>query len=142
MVLRALLSEESYHVLQGQQGIKFLCQNNGFDQGCNMSSSGYCVSSNAALLAGQAAAQAIDPLAEVVSFIDDTYFIGTPAAAVAGWKAYQQKLQTDVQVRENQSKRKCPPGAGVDPTQIPSGASLSKHSWRTRQPEHRVLKTR
>ena len=83
VVLRALLSEESYRILQGHHGIKFLRQNNGFDQGCNMSSAGYCVSSNAALLAGQAAAEAIDPLAEVVSFIDDTYFIGTPAAAVA-----------------------------------------------------------
>ena len=71
-----------------------------------MSSAGYCVSSNAALLAAQAAAQAVDPLAEGVSFIDDTYFIGLPPAAVAGWKAYQQKLNEDLQVQQNQSKRK------------------------------------
>ena len=88
-----------------------------------MSSAGYCVSSNAALLAGQSAAKAIDPLAEVVSFVDDTYFIGSPAAAVAGWKAYQQKLHADLHVRENQSKRKCLPGTGVDHTQLPSELS-------------------
>ena len=61
-----------------------------------MSSAGYCVSSNAALLAAQAAAQAVDPLAEVVSFIDDTYFIGLPQAAVAGLQAYQKQLKDDV----------------------------------------------
>ena len=88
-----------------------------------MSSAGYCVSSNAALLAGQSAAQAIDPLAEVVSFIDDTYFIGLPAAAAAGWKAYQQKLQMDLCINENQSKRKCLPGTGVDVTQLPTELS-------------------
>ena len=123
VVLRALLSKGSYHVLQGQQGIKFLRQNNGFDQGCNTSSAGYCVSSNAALLVGQSAAKATDLLAEVVSFIDDTYFIGSPTAAVAGWKAYQHKLHADLRVRENQSKRKCLPGTGVDSTQLPSELS-------------------
>ena len=84
-----------------------------------MSSAGYCVSSNAALLAGQAAAQAVDPLAEVVSFIDDTYFIGLPQAAVAGWKAYQQKLNEDLQVKENQSKRKCILGHDVNVADLP-----------------------
>ena len=31
VVMRSLLSKESYHVLQDQQGIKFMRQNNGFD---------------------------------------------------------------------------------------------------------------
>ena len=123
VVLRAVLSKESYHILHGQQGIKLLRQNNGLDQGCNMSSAGYCASSNVSRLAGQATGQAIDLLAEVVSVIDDTYFIGSPRAAAEGWKAYQQKLCDDLQVRENQSKRKCLPGTGVDPTQLPQELS-------------------
>ena len=123
VVMRSLLSKESYHVLQDQQGIKFLRQNNGFDQGCNMSSAGYCVSSNAALLAAQAAAKAIDPLAEVVSFIDDTYFIGLPQAAAAGRHAYQQKLSEDLQVKENQTKRKCLLGSGVSVADLPRDLS-------------------
>ena len=84
-----------------------------------MSSAGYCVSSNAALLAAQTAAKAIDPLAEVVSVIDDTYFIGLPQAAAAGWRACQQRLSGDLQVQENQTKRKCLLGAGVNVADLP-----------------------
>ena len=88
-----------------------------------MSSAGYCVSSNAALLAAQAAAKAIDPLAEVVSFIDDTYFIGLPQAAAAGRHTYQQKLSEDLQVKENQAKRKCLLGSGVSVADLPRDLS-------------------
>ena len=88
-----------------------------------MSSAGYCISSNAALLAAQEAAKAIDPLAEVVSFIDDTYFIGLPQAAAAGRQAYQQRLEEDLQVRENQAKRKCLLGNGVNAADLPHDLS-------------------
>ena len=88
-----------------------------------MSSAGYCVSSNAALLAAQEAAKAIDPLAEVVPFIDDTYFIGLPQAAAAGRQAYQRKLEEDLQVRENQTKRKCLLGTGVNAVDLPDELS-------------------
>ena len=87
VVMRSFLSRESYHMLQDHHGVKILRQNNGFDHGCNMSSVGYCVSSNAALLATPYAAKAVGPLADVVSFIDDTYIIGLPHAAAAGWRA-------------------------------------------------------
>ena len=90
---------------------------------CNMSSAGYCVSSNAALLAAHEAAKAVDPLAEVVSFIDDTYFIGLPQAAAAGRQVYQRKLEEDLQVRENQTKRKCLLGAGVNVADLPQELS-------------------
>ena len=50
--------------------------------------------------AGQATARAIDPLSDVVAFIDDTYFIGLPEAAVAGHKAYQQHQWEDIKVQE------------------------------------------
>ena len=88
-----------------------------------MSSAGYWVSSNAALLPAQGAAKAIDPFAEVVSFIDDTYFIGLPQAAAAGRQAYQQRLEADLQVRENQAKRKCLLGNGVIAADLPRNLS-------------------
>ena len=57
---------------------------------------------SAALLASHAAAKAIDPLAEEVAFIDDSYFVGLPEAVVAGHKTYQDQLWEDVQVLGNQ----------------------------------------
>ena len=102
--MRAPLSKKSFHVLVSDTGVKFVGQNNGFDQGCNMSSGFYCLSADAALIAGQRAAKAIDPYAEVVAFIDDTYFIGLPEAVVAGHNAYQNKLRQDVHVVETQTR--------------------------------------
>ena len=64
-----------------------------------MSSGLYCLSADDAFVAGQIAARAIDPLADVVAFIDDTYFIGTPEATVAGHKAYQGELWEDIKVK-------------------------------------------
>ena len=59
VVMRALLSKKSFHVLQTDAGVKFIGQNNGFDQGCNMSSGFYCLSADTALKVGQAAARLI-----------------------------------------------------------------------------------
>lgn len=123
VVMRALLTKKSFHILMSDVGVKFIGQNNGFDQGCNMSSGFYCLSADAALLAGDRAAKATDPLAEVVAFIDDTYFIGLPEAVVAGHQAYQDKLWADIQVQENQDKRKCLPGEGVDMAALPEDIS-------------------
>ena len=70
-------------------------------------------------MAGQAAARAIDPLADVVAFIDDTYFIGLPEAAAAGHKAYQSNLWEEIKVKENNESRICILGRGVEVAGLP-----------------------
>ena len=45
-----------------------------------------------AMRAAREAMRKIDPKAEVCAYMDDTYFIGTPAAVEAGRAAYERVL--------------------------------------------------
>ena len=112
-VARSLLGDPGHHILQDHNGTKFL------QQGCNMSTSLYCLSADDPLDKGLAAARAIDPKAELVAFIDDTYILGLSLAAEAGRAAYQEALKEQLGVEENVAKRKCMLGSKVDPRELP-----------------------
>lgn len=118
-VARSLLGSPGHHILQDHNGTKFLEQVNGFDQGCNMSTSLYCLSTDDPLSKGVAAARSIDPTAELVAFIDDTYILGLPMAAEAGRAAYQEAFKEQLEVEENVTKRKCMLGSKVNPRDLP-----------------------
>ena len=100
-----------------------MCQANGFDQGCNMSPAIFCVAVTPAMRAAREAMRKVDPLAEIVAYMDDTYFIGKPQAVERGRAVYQQTLADQLKIQENMDKRKVLCGADVPVANVPQDLS-------------------
>ena len=119
-IAEAVLEDDCTHVINAEQGVETLLQKDGFDQGCNGSSAFYCVASTAPSAAARDELRDGDPAGFVAAFIDDTYFVGTPAAAERGMLLYQRRMKETYGVQENVLKRKVLVGPDVDRTTLSS----------------------
>ena len=92
VVAEAWLNQDTEHVILADGVSEVVHQRVGLDQGCPLSPGFFAVATAGALRRVREAMQAVDPLAAVVAFLDDTYLLGQPDAVAVGFTSFGREM--------------------------------------------------